>query len=108
MAALTLVACHSKKQQQQQQQEFIPPGYYTTRAKAQAYTDRLNADLANSRKAAGVPDKHLPCGRYKVVSKRNTNGVEFWRPALDTTGCAGRSSFPSLPSLFIPFGGTKQ
>lgn len=106
LAVLTVAACHSKKKQEEQ--EFIPPGYYVTRAEAQSRADRLNADLENSRakeKAAGVADKDLPCGHYKVVSKRNTDGVEFWRPQFDTTGCAGRSAFPRLPSLLIPFGG---
>lgn len=106
LAVLALAACHSKKKQEEQ--EFIPPGYYVTRAEAQTQADRLNADLANSRakeKAAGVADKNLPCGLYKLVSKRNTDGVEFWRPELDTTGCAGRSAFPNLPSLLISFGG---
>lgn len=105
LVVLTLAACHSKKKQEQ---EFIPPGYYVTRAEAQTRANRLNADLANSRakeKAAGVADKDLPCGHYKVASKRNTDGVEFWRPQFDTTGCAGRSAFPSLPTLFISFGG---
>lgn len=106
LAVLTLAGCHSKKKQEEH--EFIPPGYYVTRAEAQTQADRLNSDLANSRrkeKAAGVTDKNLPCGHYKLVSKHNTDGVEFWRPQLDTTGCAGRSAFPSLPSLFISVGG---
>ncbi len=106
VAAVTLAACHSKKKQEEQ--EFIPPGYYVTRAEAQTRADRLNADLANSiakEKAAGVAAKNLPCGHYKVISKRNTDGVEFWRPQFDRTGCTGRSAFPSLPTLFISFGG---
>lgn len=99
-AMISMAACHSKKQKEQ---EFIPPGYYSTRAEAQAFADRLNADLAHSKakeKAQGVAEKNLPCGHYKVVSTRNSDGKEFWAPQLDTSGCKPRSPFPPLPALY--------
>jgi hypothetical protein len=99
-AVSSIAACHSKKQKPQ---EFIPPGYYSTRAEAQALANSLNADLAKLKakeKAEGVPEKSLPCGRYKLVSTRNSDGKKFWAPQLDTTGCKARSPFPPLPTLF--------
>jgi hypothetical protein len=100
-AMISMAACHSKKEKEQ---EFIPPGYYSTRAEAQAFADRLNADLAKSKakeKVQGVAEKNLPCGHYKVVSTRNSDGKEFWAPQLDTTGCKPRSPFPPLPVLYL-------
>jgi hypothetical protein len=99
-AVSSMAACHSKRQKQQ---EFIPPGYYSTRAEAQAFADRLNADLAQARakeKAEGVAEKNLPCGQYKLVSTRNSDGKEFWAPQLDKGGCKARGAFPPLPTLF--------
>ena len=97
----SMAACHSKKQKEQ---EFIPLGYYATRAEAQAFANRLNADLVHLRakeKAQGVTEKNLPCGHYKVVSTRNSDGKEFWAPQLDNTGCRPRSPFPPLPTLLL-------
>jgi hypothetical protein len=100
-AMSSMAACHSKKQKEQ---EFIPPGYYATRTEAQVFANRLNADRAKSRaqeKATGVAKKDLPCGHYKLVSTRNSDGREFWAPQLDTTGCKARTPFPPLPALFL-------
>jgi hypothetical protein len=101
IAVLLAPACHYKKHPEQ---EFIPPGYYATRREAQAFADRLNADLAKAKakeKAQGVAEKNLPCGHYKVVSTRNSDGKEFWAPQLDTTGCKPRSPFPPLPAQYL-------
>lgn len=99
VAALTLAACHSKKQQQQN--VFIPPGYYLTRAEAQDFANRANADLAKTRtenQAHGVQPNALSCGTYKVVSTRNTDGKQFWGARLDTSGCSNRPTFPRFSS----------
>lgn len=99
LAALTLAACHSKKQQQEQ--EFIPPGYYLTRAEAQAFANRANGDLAKTRakeKAEGVQDKDLPCGQYRLVTTHNSDGTEFWGAQMDATGCSNKPGFPNAPS----------
>lgn len=82
-----LAACHSKTKSAGQ----VPPiGYFATRAEAQKAADQANADLARSRvvqKAAGVPDKGLPCGQYKAVSRNDSDGHPWWTTERDTSGC---------------------
>jgi hypothetical protein len=105
-AALMLAACHSKKQQQET--VFIPPGYYLTRAEAQDFANRANADLARTRaknKASGVQANALSCGTYKVVSTRNSDGKEFWGARFDATGC---SHLPVFPRFLTPPKGAKK
>ncbi|HEV2500718.1 MAG TPA: hypothetical protein VGY31_14165 [Terriglobia bacterium] len=102
---IPLAACHSKKQQQQ---EFIPLGYYETRAEAQDFANSANADLAKTReqeKSEGVKDKDLPCGRYRIVTTRNSDGKEFWGAQMDATGCSGK---PASPNFLSPQTGGKN
>ena len=86
-----------------QEIEFAPPGTYKTRAEAQNFADRQNADLASVRadeKAKGVSEQALPCGKYEVVSMRNSDGREFWGTHRDTTGCPDQVpafNFPTQP-----------
>ena len=92
--------------------EFIPPGTFKTRAEAQAFADRENADMASVRadeKAKGVAEKALPCGRYVVVSVRNSDAREFWGTRQDTTGCPDQVpayNFPTQPQTTS--GGSKR
>jgi hypothetical protein len=105
-AALMLASCHSKKQQQEN--VFIPPGYYLTRAAAQDFANRANADLARTRakeKAEGVQDKDLPCGQYRLVSTRNSEGRVFWGARMDAIGCSRKEA---LPSFLTPQTGGKK
>ena len=63
---------------------------YTTRAEAQNFADRQNANMASVRadeKSEGVSEQALPCGKYVVVSIRNSDGREFWGTRQDKTGC---------------------
>jgi len=93
-------ACGRKKQEGF---EFIPPGTYKTRAEAQDFADRENANQAavrNDEKSKGVSDQALPCGKYVVVSVRNSDGREFWGTRLDKTGCPDQVpayNFPTQP-----------
>ena len=99
VAAVTLAACHSKKQEQEN--VFIPPGYYLTRTEAQDFANRANADLARTRakeKAEGVQEKDLPCGQYRLVSTRNSDGRVFWGAKMDATGCSRKDTLPSFLS----------
>lgn len=106
LAVLSLAACHSKKKQEEQ--EFIPPGYYLTRAEAQDFANRANADLAKTRakeRAEGIQEKDLPCGQYQLVSTRNSDGKVFWGARMDTTGCSNK---PALPGFLSPQTGGKK
>lgn len=106
LAVLAVAACHSKRKQDEQ--EFIPPGYYLTRAEAQDFANRANADLARTRakeKAEGVQEKDLPCGQYRLVSTRNTDGRVFWGARMDATGCSRKEA---LPSFLTPQTGGKK
>lgn len=106
LAVLSLSACHSKKKQEEQ--EFIPPGYYLTRAEAQNFANKANADLAKTRaenKTAGVQSNALSCGEYKVVSTQNSDGKVFWGARMDTTGCSNK---PVLPRFSTPQTGGKK
>lgn len=99
LLALALPACHSKKHQEEQ--EFIPPGYYETRAEAQDFANRANADLSKTRaeeRAAGVKPQDMPCGQYRLVTTHNTEGKVFWGARMDTTGCQGTRAPHSTPS----------
>src|SRR5579863_3515135 len=82
-----LAACHSKPKSAEQ----VPPlGYFATRAEAQKAADQANADLARSRavqKAAGVPEKGLPCGQYKAVSRSDSDGHAWWTTERDMSDC---------------------
>jgi uncharacterized protein YceK len=91
---VSLTGCHSKKQ------TAVPPvGYYATQADAQAFADRLNADVAKSRaqeKAEGVRAVDLPCEHYAVVSAKDSDGHTWWRLNRDLSGCpAGHHSVPN-------------
>ncbi len=93
-------ACERKKKQEI---EFVPPGTYKTRAEAQAFADRENVDMASVRadeKAKGVSEQALPCGKYVVVSIRNSDGRDFWGTKRDTAGCPDQApsyNFPIQP-----------
>ena len=93
-------ACGRKKQETI---EFVPPGTYTTRAEAQGFADRQNANMASVRadeKSKGVSEQALPCGKYVVVSIRNSDGREFWGTHQDKTGCPDQIpafNFPTQP-----------
>ena len=82
---------------------FIPPGTYKTRAEAQDFADRENANFASVRKdekSKGVSEQALPCGKYVVVSVRNSDGREFWGTREDKTGCPDQIpayNFPTQP-----------
>lgn len=101
------LACGQKKREGF---EIIPPGTFKTRAEAQDLADRENTNQAAVRadeKSKGVAEKALPCGKYVVVSVRNSDGREFWGTRLDTTGCPDQVpafNFPTQPSTK---GGTK-
>jgi uncharacterized protein YceK len=91
---IPLAGCHSKKQ------TAVPPvGYYATQADAQAFADRLNADVAKSRaqeKAEGVRAVDLPCEHYAVVSAKDSDGHTWWRLNRDLSACpAGHHSVPN-------------
>ena len=95
------LACGRKKQPDI---EVIPPlGTYKTRAEAQNFADRENANLAsvrNDEKSKGVSEQALPCGKYVVVSVRNSDGREFWGTREDKTGCPDQVpayNFPTQP-----------
>ena len=91
------LACERKKQQEI---EFVPPGTYKTRAEAQAFADRENADMASVRadeKAKGMSEQALPCGKYVVGCVRNSDGREFWGTKRDTAGCPDQ-----VPSYNFP------
>ena len=94
------LACERKKQPDT---VFIPPGTYKTRAEAQDFADRENANLASVRKdekAKGVSEQALPCGKYVVVSVRNSDGREFWGTREYKTGCPDQIpayNFPTQP-----------
>ena len=83
--------------------EFVPPGTFKTRAEAQDLADRENANLASVRddeKSKGVAEQALPCGKYVVVSLRNSDGREFWGTREDKTGCPDQVpayNFPTQP-----------
>jgi hypothetical protein len=105
-AALMPAACHSKKQQQEN--VFIPPGYYLTRAEVQDFAHRANADLARTRakeKAEGVQAKDRPCGQYRLVSTRNSEGRVFWGARMDASGCSRKEA---LPHFLTPQTGGKK
>lgn len=89
-----LAACHSKSKSAEQ----VPPiGYFATRTEAQAAAGQANADLARSRavqKAAGVPEKGLPCGQYKAVSRNDSDGHPWWTTERDTSGCSKQELAP--------------
>jgi len=93
-------ACGRKEQEGS---EFIPPGTYKTRAEAQDFADRQNANMASVRadeKSKGVSEQALPCGKYVVVSIRNSDGREFWGTHQDKTGCPDQIpafNFPTQP-----------
>ena len=93
-----LVACHSK----QKSTEAIPPiGYFATSAEAQRDADRENADLARTRvaeKSAGVSEKNLPCGKYKVITRHDSDGHPWFATERDMTGCPN----PALAPLSQP------
>ena len=95
-----LLACEGNKKQEI---EFVPPGTYKTRTEAQAFADRQNADMASvlaDEKAKGASEQALPCGKYVVVSVRNSDGREFWGTKRDTTGCPDQVpsyNFPTQP-----------
>ena len=78
-------------------------GTYKTRAEAQDFADRENANLASVRKdekSKGVSEQALPCGKYVVVSVRNSDGREFWGTREDKTGCPDQIpayNFPTQP-----------
>ena len=100
-------ACDRKKQETI---EFVPPGTYTTRARAQNFADRQNANMASVRtdeKSKGVSDQALPCGKYVVVSIRNSDGREFWGTRQDKTGCADQIPAFNFPTQPQTKGGTK-
>ena len=93
-----LVACHSK----QEPDEEIPPiGYFATRAEAQRDAERENADLARTRvaeKSAGVSEQNLPCGKYKVITRNDSDGHPWFTTERDMTGCPQ----PALTPLAQP------
>jgi hypothetical protein len=103
VAALIFVATSACERKREQEIEFVPAGTYQTRAEAQAYADRQNADMASVRadeKVTGVSEQALPCGKYVVVSIRNSDGREFWGTKRDTTGCPDQIpsyNFPTQP-----------
>ena len=95
------LACGQKKQPDN---EVIPPlGTYKTRAEAQNFADRENSSLVsvrNDEKSQGVSEQALPCGKYAVVSVRNSDGREFWGTREDKTGCPDQIpayNFPTQP-----------
>ena len=101
-------ACARKKQEAI---EFVPPGTYKTRAEAQDFADRENADQAsvrNDEKSKGVSEQALPCGKYVVVSIRNSDGREFWGTRQDETGCPDQIPAYNFPTQPQTKGGTKQ
>jgi hypothetical protein len=100
-------ACGRKKQETI---EFVPPGTYTTRAEAQSFADRQNANMASVRtdeKSKGVSDEALPCGKYVVFSIRNSDGREFWGTRQDKTGCPDQIPAFNFPTQPQTKGGTK-
>ena len=89
--------------------EFIPPGTYKTRAEAQDFADRENANQAsvlNDEKSKGVNEQALPCGKYVVVSVRNSDGREFWGTRQDKTGCPDQVPAYNFPTQPQTKGGT--
>ena len=101
-------ACGRKKQEGF---EFIPPGTYKTRAEAQDFADRENANQAcvrNDEKSKGVSEQALPCGKYVVVSVRNSDGREFWGTRQDKTGCPDQVPAYNFPTQPQTKGGTRQ
>ena len=89
-----LVACHWK---QSSTEETPPIGYFATRAEAQRDADRENADLARTRVAetsAGVSEKNLPCGKYKVITKNDSDGHPWFTTERDMTGCPNPAILP--------------
>ena len=99
-------ACGRKKQEGF---EFIPPGTYKTRAEAQDFADRENANQAsvrNDEKSKGVSEQALPCGKYVVVSVRNSDGREFWGTRQDKTGCPDQVPAYNFPTQPQTKGGT--
>ena len=99
-------ACGRKKQEGF---EFIPPGTYKTRAEAQDFADRENANQAsvrNDEKSKGVNEQALPCGKYVVVSVRNSDGREFWGTRQDKTGCPDQVPAYNFPTQPQTKGGT--
>ncbi len=102
------LACGGKKQPEA---EFIPPGTYKTRAEAQNFADRENANLVsvrNDEKSKGVSEQALPCGKYIVVSVRNSDGREFWGTSEDSTGCPDQVPAYNFPTQSqTKSGGTK-
>jgi len=88
---LVLAATFGCGRKKQPDTVFIPPGTYKTRAEAQDFADRENANLVSVRKdeeSKGVSEQALPCGKYVVASVRNSDGREFWGTREDKTGCA--------------------
>ena len=106
-AVIATSACGRKKQETI---EFVPPGTYKTRTEAQAFADRENANLAsvrNDEKSKGVSEQALPCGKYVVVSVRNSDGREFWGTREDKTGCPDQVPAYNFPTQPQTKGGTK-
>jgi len=100
-------ACGRKKQQEI---EFMPPGTYKTQAEAQHFADRENADLVsvrNDEKSKGVSEQALPCGKYVVISLRNSDGRVFWGTREDKTGCPDQVPAFNFPTQPQTKGGTK-
>ena len=101
-----LVACHSTPKSTA---EVPPIGYFATRAEAQRDADRENADLARTRVAetsAGVSEKNLPCGKYKVITKNDSDGHPWFTTEREMTGCPNPASAPlSQPH---PIGGQRR
>ena len=100
---LVLAATFGCGRKKQPDTVFIPPGTYKTRAEAQDFADRENANLVSVRKdeeSKGVNEQALPCGKYVVASVRNSDGREFWGTREDKTGCPDQVpayNFPTQP-----------
>ena len=95
------LACGRKKQPDT---EVIPPWAPTRpERRHKDFADRENANLAsvrNDEKSKGVSEQALPCGKYVVVSVRNSDGREFWGTREDKTGCPDQIpayNFPTQP-----------
>jgi len=107
---IALVATWGCGRKQKETIEFVPPGTYKTRAEAQDFADRENANLVsvrNEEKSKGVSEQALPCGKYVVVSIRNSDGREFWGTRQDKTGCPDQIPAFNFPTQSPTKGGTK-